>query len=146
MSSNTTLFLACQTIQNKQRGASIHILLGFLSTLTLCHARRVWRTVRGKTQLKPTMARKSTHSILAFGQWMTKWSIVSFFSSQRKYLFARITPLCLSLSRVSTLPQVLPMQKKPILGGTIGFHMGREGKAIVGWGGEGGGNEPALYT
>ena len=140
MSANAILFLACQTVQNKQRGAAIQILLRFLPTLTLCQARRVWRTVRGKTQLEPTMARKSSHSILALGQWMSKWSIDSSSSFQRKHLFARVTPLRLSWSRVRTLPHDAFHVKKPILGGTIGFHMEWEGKA------KGGDNVPAFYT
>ena len=78
------------------------------------------------------MARKSSHSILALGQWMSKWSIDSSSSSQRKHLFARVIPLHLSWSRVSTLPQDASHAKTPILGGTIGFQMEREGKAMGG--------------
>ena len=67
---------------------------------------------------------------------MSKGSIDSSSSSQRKHLFARVTPLLLSWLRVSTLSHV----KKPILGGNnrITYGTGRES--------EGGENVPAFYT
>ena len=128
--SKATLFLSFHSVQNIQRGAANQTLFRFLPTLALCQVRRGWRTVRGNTQLESVMTKKRSHNILALEQWISKWSIVSSFFSHKKHMFTRGIPLPFSWSRVSTLPQEASQAKKPIFGGTIGFHMEEQGKSV----------------
>ena len=94
--SKTTLFLSSHNVQNKQRGAAIQTLFLFFPTLALCQARKSCRTVRGKTQLASVIAKSKSHNILALAQWISKWSIVSSYSSHKKHLFAKGIPLYFS--------------------------------------------------
>ena len=76
------------------------------------------------------MAKSRSHNSLALEQWISKWSIVSSFSSHKLHLFTRGIPLLFSWSNVSTLPQEASQAKNPILGGTIGFQIDRQGKSV----------------
>ena len=78
------------------------------------------------------MAKIRSHNILALEQWISKWSIVSSFSSHKQHLFTRGIPFLFSWSKVSTLPQEASQAKNPNLRGTIGFQMDRQGKSVGG--------------
>ena len=67
--SKTTLFLSHHTAQKRHRGAALQTFLHFLPTFVPCQARRTCRrTEKGKTHPNPTIARISSHSILAIEQ------------------------------------------------------------------------------
>ena len=79
----TNLLFSRQTIQKKQRGATLHTFLYFFTTRAPCQEKRTCRTEKGKTHPKPTIAKISSHSIRAYEQCTRRCSMVSSSFSQR---------------------------------------------------------------
>lgn len=117
--SKATLFLSCQMIQKRLKGASIQIFLRFLPTRIPCQERRVLSSL-GKTQLKPKIAHKVfEHSCNGpengtrsppFHIRNISWPTV--------FLYVRADK-----SEHFSLSFLASHTKKSILVGTMGFHM-----------------------
>ena len=111
------LFLSCQIIQNKVRGAAIQAFFCLFPTKEPRQERKVSLTDLGNTQLTPKIVKRRAHSNLAIEQCNNKLSTVSSFFPQRKHLLARVLSRFLIDQESTLCPKNLPKQKKTHLGG-----------------------------